>query len=59
MILKMRMTDRSRKNIAIIKARNFSETDRITAGYIIGEAAEKTAQLSDEAWRAAVGEMLR
>lgn len=59
MILKMRMTDLSRKNIAIIKARQFSETDRITAGYIIGEAVEKTAQLSEEAWKTAVSDMLR
>lgn len=58
MILKTRMTDHSRKNIAILKARHFSAADRITAGYIIGIAADETARLPEEEWKAAVNDML-
>lgn len=57
MILKIKMKDSSRKNIEIIKSHLFSETDKITAGYIIGLAVERTTDISDCEWKAAVEEI--
>lgn len=58
MILKTRLTERSRDNIERIKKQNFNAEDRITAGYIMGMAVEETAELSEEMWKEAVDRML-
>lgn len=58
MILKTRLTERSRENIERIKKQNFSAEDRITAGYIMGMAVEETAELPEEMWKEAADRML-
>lgn len=58
MILKIKMKDDSRKNIEIIKSHFFSETDKITAGYIIGLAVERTTDISDCEWKTTVNDIL-
>lgn len=58
MILKTRLTERSRENIERIKKQNFSAEDRITAGYIMGMAVEETAELPEEMWKEAANRLL-
>lgn len=54
MILKLKMKDDSKKNIEIIKSHFFDPSDKITAGYIIGLAVERTTDISDEEWENAM-----
>lgn len=58
MILKLKMKDQSRKNIEIIKSHFFDVSDKITAGYIIGLAVEKTNEISDSEWKNAINSVL-
>lgn len=57
MILKIKMKDASRKNIEIIKSHLFSEKDKITAGFIVGLAVERTTDISDCEWKATVDDI--
>ncbi len=58
MILKLKMKDQSRKNIEIIKSHFFDASDKITAGYIIGLAVERTKDISDSEWKNAMNRVL-
>ncbi|MGN0538953.1 MAG: endonuclease/exonuclease/phosphatase family protein [Candidatus Fimenecus sp.] len=58
MILKLKMKDQSRKNIEIIKSHFFDASDKITAGYIIGIAVERTKDISDSEWKNAMNRVL-
>mgnify|MGYP000004794221 FL=1 len=58
MILKLKMKDGSRRNIEIIKSHFFDDSDKITAGYIIGLAVEKTSKITDGEWLDAINSVL-
>ncbi len=58
MILKLKMKDDSRKNIEIIKSHFFDDSDKITAGYIIGLAVERTNEITDSEWYDAINSVL-
>lgn len=58
MILKLKMKDDSKKNIEIIKSHFFDDSDKITAGYIIGLAVERTNEISDREWYDAINSVL-
>ena len=52
------MKDGSRRNIEIIKSHFFDDSDKITAGYIIGLAVEKTSEITDGEWLDAINSVL-
>ncbi len=52
MILKIRIKETSRKNIKIIKKHFFDDSDKVTAGYLIGLAVEKTKGFPEGDWKA-------
>ena len=58
MILKVRLTDRSRESIARIKSIRFPDSGGgIRPGYIVGLAVEETASRPEDVWKTAIANM--